>query len=172
MSRASRLRAALITGRASGVREVPAYHPAGGEAAFGRMSAATPEEPEEVLEEENRLLLREMYLSIQCLSETVQRLIEKVEPPSPSSTTLPSSPSAWEELLQQLFGLYLSETERRVCARRLIGHTASDIAAALSLSNSTVKTHTAHLVEKFSLKNAREIPFFVLRHLLERRRTT
>ena len=178
-------KAAVITSGASDIGDAIACHETGGrqtmeairsiggEAAFERANVV---KPEKMLEEENPLLLREMYLSIQCLSETVQSLIQKVERIQNSTTTrqlkLPASPNAWEELLQELFGLRLSETERRVCARRVIGHAESEIATALSLSNSTVKTHTAHIVEKFGLESTRESPFLVLRHLLERKHTT
>ena len=54
----------------------------------------------------------------------------------------------------------------------MIGHSESEITTTLSISEGTVKTRTAHIVEKFGLESAREIPFFVLRHLLERKHAT
>lgn len=79
-------------------------------------------------------------------------------------------PPPLDDLLQQEFGSRLTRREYEVFLYRLRGHSDSEIAADLMISQSTVKTHTEHIREKFGVQSVREIPFFVFCWLAGRSR--
>ncbi len=114
-------------------------------------------------------LLRELQTSVQQLHQKIDNLARIVGERETVKPILPTTPDAWEPLLGELFVSRLSAQERRVCAHRLIGHSESEIAAALHLSRSAVKSHTARVVEKLGLHSVRELPLHVFREWSARR---
>lgn len=133
-------------------------------------------------EHESGSLFRQAYLTLQQLNQQFIKLASQQDEDSLSIGlpfvgdlhlfTLGSSPSVWEQILIEidLPGQELSERERQVCARRVLGYSDSRIAAELIMGQSTVRTHTAHIREKFGLEDVHRIPIFVFCHLLERYR--
>ncbi len=79
---------------------------------------------------------------------------------------IPQTPQAMERRLAEMLP-DLPERELAVCARRVLGHTDSQIAGDLSIAETTVKTHTARLVRRFGLESARQLPHHCLAQLCE-----
>ena len=79
--------------------------------------------------------------------------------PTPLDFDPQITPGDWEEALRQRIGPILTATETKICARRLMGWSDSQIADELSVSASTVKTHTANILAKLGLESVREIPY-------------
>lgn len=137
-----------------------------------------------LFEEEALRLLQMIYLNIRELTQRTEGLAQKFEkleqalaaaqvtPTFHPSQLFPTTPARWEDLLYQLFGAELSDTERKVCAYRCTdaGYSDSQIASKLFISKSTVKYHDGKILEKFGLENVRQIQPFVFRKLWERYR--
>ena len=133
-------------------------------------------------EHESGSLLHQACLTLQQLNQQFLKLASQ-QGEDPLSIGLPlsfdlhlsmllSSPAVWEEILIEInpHGQNLSERERQVCARRVLGHSDSRIAAELDMGQGTVRTHTAHVCEKLGLEGVHQIPIFVFCRLLERYR--
>jgi two-component system, NarL family, response regulator NreC len=58
----------------------------------------------------------------------------------------------------------LTDREREVVALIALGHTNSDIADKLHISEKTVETHRAHVFEKLALKTRADLVRFALEH--------
>jgi two-component system response regulator NreC len=60
----------------------------------------------------------------------------------------------------------LTDREREVVTLIALGHTNSDIAAQLHISQKTVETHRAHVFDKLALKTRADLVRFALEHSL------
>lgn len=58
----------------------------------------------------------------------------------------------------------ITDREREVLALIALGHTTPEIAAKLHISEKTVETHRAHIVEKLGLRTRAELVRFALEH--------
>jgi DNA-binding NarL/FixJ family response regulator len=56
----------------------------------------------------------------------------------------------------------VTEREREILTLIALGHTTTEIAAKLSISDKTVETHRAHITEKLSLRTRAELVRFAL----------
>ncbi len=116
----------------------------------------------------------EMRGELRELARTVERLARMVSLQHARLRALgthrrlgiPQTPQAMERRLAEMLP-DLPERELAVCARRVLGHTDSQIAGDLSIAETTVKTHTARLVRRFGLESARQLPHHCLAQLCE-----
>ncbi|MGD9890077.1 MAG: LuxR C-terminal-related transcriptional regulator [Dehalococcoidia bacterium] len=85
-----------------------------------------------------------------------------------AAAALPPAPASLGELeamIDDVFHDRLSERTRQVLARRVLGFSDAEIAAALFLSESTVRTHDGKLLELFELTSVRQLAAVVFRAL-------
>jgi DNA-binding NarL/FixJ family response regulator len=89
-----------------------------------------------------------------------------------SGLSLPSddTPDAWMPVLRDLLQPLLSDRELIVCVHRLLGASDAEIAEALAIAPTTVRTHTSAIVRKLGLAHTRQIPLAVFRGLAAGRR--
>jgi DNA-binding CsgD family transcriptional regulator len=82
--------------------------------------------------------------------------------------TPPNSPGAWEDILLHLYGSRLTERERQVTARRVLGASDRQIAAQLTITRAAVRTYDRHICAKLQIESVRQIPHSVYCRLWER----
>jgi ATP/maltotriose-dependent transcriptional regulator MalT len=115
--------------------------------------------------------LNQLHRDVETLMAAIAAVTERLDhllPLSRSQPRFPDSPAAWEEVLPRLLQGQLTEAERKVCARRIVGYSDREIAAELVIAETTARSHTRHICSKLGLEHARQIPFYVLSRLLER----
>jgi DNA-binding NarL/FixJ family response regulator len=98
-----------------------------------------------------RSLATELIAAVRAVSAGGMRFPPAVTPaPAPASGKMP---------LQML-----SAREREVLEQLALGHTNGEIALKLHISEKTVETHRAHILEKLDLKTRADLVRFALEH--------